>query len=171
MWSFKSAWDSDGHPLLHSLNGNIGRQTWVFDPDAGTDEDRAAIEKLREDFRRNRHEQKHSSDELLRYGTLVGHVRVVVAYFYIFFLGILYFSDTHIPLVFCPCCPEQEQKEGCHPGKPPRNQSCHVDVQISEQGCQTCRSIQGGYTWSEGYYENSDIFSGDGCSEKWDIVL
>ena len=69
MWSFKSAWDSDGHPLLHSLNGNIGRQTWVFDPTAGTDEDRSAIEKLREEFRRNRHEQKHSSDELLRYDT------------------------------------------------------------------------------------------------------
>lgn len=66
MWSFKSGWDSDGHPLLHSLNGNIGRQAWVFDPQAGTDEDKAAVEKLREEFRRNRHEQKHSSDELLR---------------------------------------------------------------------------------------------------------
>ncbi len=26
MWRFTTAWDSDGHPLLHSLNGNVGRQ-------------------------------------------------------------------------------------------------------------------------------------------------
>ena len=66
MWKFKSAWDSDGHPLLHSLNGNIGRQTWVFDASAGTDEEKEAVERLRETFTRNRHSQKHSSDELLR---------------------------------------------------------------------------------------------------------
>lgn len=69
MWTFRSGWDSDGHPLLHSLNGNIGRQTWVFDPEAGTKEDVAQIEALREEFRKNRHVQKHSSDELLRYGS------------------------------------------------------------------------------------------------------
>jgi len=71
MWKFTSAWDSDGHPLLHSLNGNIGRQTWVYDPEAGTDDDALNIEKLREEFTRNRHTQKHSSDELLRYVSFV----------------------------------------------------------------------------------------------------
>lgn len=67
MWKFKSAWDSDGHPLLHSLNGNIGRQTWVYEPDSGSKEDIESIEALREAFTKNRHVQKHSSDELLRY--------------------------------------------------------------------------------------------------------
>ena len=69
MWKFVSAWNSDGNPLLHSLNGNIGRQTWIYDPDAGTEEDRKNIERLRAKFTENRHEQKHSSDELLRYVT------------------------------------------------------------------------------------------------------
>jgi hypothetical protein len=67
MWKFKSAWDSDGNPFLTSLNGNVGRQTWVYDANAGTDEDRETIEKLRQEFVKHRHTQKHSSDELLRY--------------------------------------------------------------------------------------------------------
>ncbi len=67
MWKFKSADDSGGNPLLESLNGNIGRQVWVHDADAGSEKDRENVERLREHFTRNRHRQKHSGDELLRY--------------------------------------------------------------------------------------------------------
>jgi cycloartenol synthase len=66
MWKFTTASDSDGHPLLRSLNGNIGRQVWEYDANAGTPEERAHVERLREQFTANRLTQKHSSDELLR---------------------------------------------------------------------------------------------------------
>ncbi|PRW45118.1 Cycloartenol synthase isoform A [Chlorella sorokiniana] len=66
MWRFTTAWDSDGHPLLHSLNGNVGRQVWVWDPAAGTPEQRKRAEELRKQFAENRLTQKHSADELLR---------------------------------------------------------------------------------------------------------
>lgn len=66
MWKFTTAWDSDKHPLLHSLNGNVGRQVWVWDAQAGTPEERAKVEQLRAQFAENRLKQKHSADELLR---------------------------------------------------------------------------------------------------------
>jgi hypothetical protein len=50
MWKFKSADDSGGNPLLESLNGNIGRQVWVHDADAGSKKDRENVERLRERF-------------------------------------------------------------------------------------------------------------------------
>lgn len=53
--------------MLRSLNGNIGRQVWVHEPDAGSKQDRENVDQLREQFTRNRHRQKHSGDELLRY--------------------------------------------------------------------------------------------------------
>jgi cycloartenol synthase len=68
MWKFTPASDSDGHPLLHSLNGNKGRQVWVYDENAGTPEERALVEEARRKFTANRLQQKHSSDELLRWG-------------------------------------------------------------------------------------------------------
>lgn len=68
MWRFLSA--SAGAPLgadrLFSLNGHQGRQTWEYDPNAGTREERARVEELRAAFAANRHAQKHSADELLR---------------------------------------------------------------------------------------------------------
>ena len=66
MWKFVSAGNSGGNPLLHSLNGNKGRQTWEFDPKAGTAEQRAQVERLRQEFAANRDTQHHSADELLR---------------------------------------------------------------------------------------------------------
>lgn len=66
MWRFTTAWDSDGHPHLRSLNGHVGRQVWVWDPAAGTPEERARAEALRAQFAANRLRQKHSADELLR---------------------------------------------------------------------------------------------------------
>lgn len=66
MWKFVPAYDSDGHPLLRSLNNNIGRQVWVYDPEAGTQEEKAQVEELQKEFTANRIKQKHSGDELLR---------------------------------------------------------------------------------------------------------
>jgi cycloartenol synthase len=66
MWKFRSANDQGGHPYLVSLNGCKGRQTWEFDPAAGTPEQRAKVEELRANFTANKLIQHHSSDELLR---------------------------------------------------------------------------------------------------------
>jgi Prenyltransferase and squalene oxidase repeat len=64
MWKFVSA--SCAGDRLHSLNKNQGRQTWEFDPNAGTQEQRREVERLRAEFTANKHAQKHSGDELLR---------------------------------------------------------------------------------------------------------
>ena len=66
MWKFAPAWDADGHPLLRSLNNNAGRQVWVYDPEAGTPEERKAVEEARAKFTANRLIHKDSGDELLR---------------------------------------------------------------------------------------------------------
>ena len=49
-----------------SLNNFIGRQHWEFDPDAGTPEERAEVEKMREQFKKNRFHKKQSADLLMR---------------------------------------------------------------------------------------------------------
>jgi hypothetical protein len=61
MWRFLSASSSApyGADKLFSLNGHQGRQTWEFDPAAGTPEERARVEELRAAFAANRHTQKH----------------------------------------------------------------------------------------------------------------
>lgn len=51
---------------LFSLNNHVGRHVWEFDPKAGSDEERLAVEKARVYFERHRFTNQHSSDELLR---------------------------------------------------------------------------------------------------------
>ncbi|GMI97478.1 cycloartenol synthase 1 [Hibiscus trionum] len=63
MWKLKIAEDG---PWLSSVNDHIGRQHWEFDPDAGTPEERAKVEKLRLEFKNSRFRAKQSSDLLLR---------------------------------------------------------------------------------------------------------
>jgi cycloartenol synthase len=67
MWRFLTgAATAKGAADLTSLNDHAGRQTWVFDPEAGTPEQRAAAEAARADFAAHRSRRKHSGDALLR---------------------------------------------------------------------------------------------------------
>ncbi|KAI3844110.1 hypothetical protein MKW92_023152 [Papaver armeniacum] len=67
MWKLKVA-DSEGpfSKWLFSTNNFIGRQTWEFDPNAGSPEERAEVEKAREDYYTNRFQVKPCGDVLLR---------------------------------------------------------------------------------------------------------
>jgi cycloartenol synthase len=66
MWKLVSGRESKTHPLLVTLNECQGRQIWVYDEQAGTPEERAAVEDLRSKYKEERHVLKHSADELLR---------------------------------------------------------------------------------------------------------
>nr|QEV81990.1 oxidosqualene cyclase [Scutellaria barbata] len=65
MWRLKLS-EGDDDPWLTSFNNHIGRQFWEFDPMLGGDEERAAVEKARNDFQTSRYEIKHSCDLLMR---------------------------------------------------------------------------------------------------------
>ncbi|XWS28230.1 hypothetical protein CRYUN_Cryun25bG0048200 [Craigia yunnanensis] len=63
MWKLKIAEDG---PWLSTVNNHIGRQHWEFDRNAGTPEERAQVESLRLEFRKNRFRFKQSSDLFIR---------------------------------------------------------------------------------------------------------
>ncbi|KAH0775180.1 hypothetical protein KY290_012317 [Solanum tuberosum] len=65
MWKLKIAKGQDD-PYLYSTNNYVGRQTWEFDPNAGTIEEQAEIEKARQHFWNNRYKVKPNSDLLWR---------------------------------------------------------------------------------------------------------
>nr|AYV65359.1 2,3-oxidosqualene cyclase [Oryza rufipogon] len=64
MWRLKVS--EGGSPWLRSVNNLLGRQVWEFDPDLGTPEERADVEKARREFADHRFDRKHSSDLLMR---------------------------------------------------------------------------------------------------------
>ena len=67
MWRLKVAEGGGPYePYLYSTNNFVGRQIWEFDPNYGTPEERAEVEKARELFTLNRSRVKPSSDVLLR---------------------------------------------------------------------------------------------------------
>ncbi|XP_066350759.1 cycloartenol synthase 2-like isoform X4 [Miscanthus floridulus] len=63
MWRLKIA---KGGPWLKSGNSHIGRETWEFDKDFGSKEEREAVDSAREEFKKNRFRMRHSSDILAR---------------------------------------------------------------------------------------------------------
>ncbi|XP_062078523.1 beta-amyrin synthase-like isoform X2 [Humulus lupulus] len=65
MWRLKIG-EGGNNPYMFSTNNFVGRQIWEFDPEAGTPEERAAVEKARLNFLNHRHRIKASSDLLWR---------------------------------------------------------------------------------------------------------
>ncbi|KAI3787157.1 hypothetical protein L1987_41413 [Smallanthus sonchifolius] len=65
MWKLKIA-EGGKDPYLYSTNNFVGRQTWEFDPNYGTEEERVEVEQARLHFWNHRHEVKPSSDVLWR---------------------------------------------------------------------------------------------------------
>ncbi|XP_075664226.1 beta-amyrin synthase-like isoform X3 [Castanea sativa] len=65
MWRLKIG-EGSNDPYLLSTNNFAGRQTWVFDPEAGTPEERAEVEEARQNFYKNRRQVRASSDLLWR---------------------------------------------------------------------------------------------------------
>uniref|UniRef100_A0A0D3GXJ9 Terpene cyclase/mutase family member n=2 Tax=Oryza TaxID=4527 RepID=A0A0D3GXJ9_9ORYZ len=63
MWKLKIA---EGGPWLKSGNSHVGRETWEFDPNFGTSEEREAVEAARIEFQKNRFRTRHTSDVLAR---------------------------------------------------------------------------------------------------------
>ncbi|CAN6692737.1 unnamed protein product [Malus baccata var. baccata] len=65
MWRLKIG-EGENDPFLFSTNNFTGRQTWEFDPHAGTPQERAEIEEARQNYHQNRFQVKPSSDLLWR---------------------------------------------------------------------------------------------------------
>ncbi|CAM0910966.1 unnamed protein product [Alopecurus aequalis] len=63
MWKLKIA---EGGPWLKGGSNHIGRETWEFDQNAGSSEERDAVDAARAEFEKNRFRTRHSSDILAR---------------------------------------------------------------------------------------------------------
>ncbi|KAJ7982156.1 Terpene cyclase/mutase family member [Quillaja saponaria] len=66
MWKLKIA-EGGSDPYMFSTNNFVGRQTWEFDPEAGTPEERAEVEAARLNFCNNRHQFKPCGDLIWRF--------------------------------------------------------------------------------------------------------
>ncbi|KAK1678554.1 hypothetical protein QYE76_039402 [Lolium multiflorum] len=64
MWRLTTS--EGGGPWLRSANGFLGRQVWEYDPDTGTSDERAEVDRLRADYTKHRFHRKESQDLLLR---------------------------------------------------------------------------------------------------------
>ncbi|XP_021298536.1 beta-amyrin synthase-like isoform X1 [Herrania umbratica] len=63
MWRLKIG-EGGGDPYTYSTNNYLGRQTWEFDPNAGTSEERAEVEEVLLNYYSNRKHVQPSSDLL-----------------------------------------------------------------------------------------------------------
>ncbi|CAI9099095.1 OLC1v1035866C1 [Oldenlandia corymbosa var. corymbosa] len=67
MWKLKLSQKGDDEgEWITSSNNHIGREFWEFDPNFGSTEEKALVEKVREEFTKNRFEIRHSSDLIMR---------------------------------------------------------------------------------------------------------
>jgi cycloartenol synthase len=76
MWKLKIAEGGEG---LVSVNNFIGRQHWEFDPNAGTPQEHAEIERIRKQFTKNRYSIKQSADLFMRMQVII-LVRILSCY-------------------------------------------------------------------------------------------
>ncbi|KAL5554285.1 hypothetical protein UlMin_041686 [Ulmus minor] len=65
MWKIKFG-KGEEDPYLFSTNNFVGRQTFEYDTDAGTPQERAEVEEARQNFYRNRFKVKPCSDHIWR---------------------------------------------------------------------------------------------------------
>lgn len=77
MWKLKIA-EGNGEKWLTTTNGHVGRQHWEFDPNEGTPHERAQVDWVREEFKRNRFTIKQSADLLMRMQLTKENPRVTI---------------------------------------------------------------------------------------------
>ncbi|KAF7842405.1 beta-amyrin synthase [Senna tora] len=67
MWRLKIGGDGGKNPYIFSTNNFVGRQTWEFDAEGGSHEERSEVEAARQNFHANRFHNKACADLLWRF--------------------------------------------------------------------------------------------------------
>ncbi|KAM3749858.1 hypothetical protein ACB098_05G217500 [Castanea mollissima] len=96
MWKLKIG-EGKNDPYLFSTNNFAGRQTWEFDPEAGTPEERAEVEEARQNFHNNRRQFPACGDLLCLRGAISIQAQWT--------LGPIYFTCKRITCTIHLCLP------------------------------------------------------------------